>query len=85
MRITAMQSAVQGVQRAEQQLERSAANLSEAFTVSVSDEAASGPAPDVVEATVGQLRAVAAYKANLASLKTADEVNGVLVELAARR
>lgn len=64
---------------------QSAATLAEAFTVSVSDEAASGARPDVIDATVGQLRAVAAYKANLETLQTADELASVLVELAAKR
>jgi flagellar hook protein FlgE len=52
-------------------------------TVSISNEAKAGapPGTDLVEETANQSSAVAAYRANLKSLKTDDEVTGVLVNL----
>lgn len=86
MRVSAMQSGVEGVQRAERQFEKSADRLSKAFTVSLSEDAAKAEqAPDVAAEVVEQSRAVAAYKANLKTVQTADEVNGVVVELGERR
>ena len=38
-------------------------------------------APDVAAETTEQIRAVAAYKANLKTIQAADEVSGVVVEL----
>lgn len=53
--------------------------------VTVSRDAREGRGTDLIEETVGQIRAVRVYEANLASLKTSDEVNGVLVHLGQTR
>lgn len=90
MRIPAMQGAVEGVKRAEQKFEQSAGRVAQAFTVDISEEAAKADAakakaaPDIAQETAEQIRAVAAYKANLKTMQTADEVAGVVVELGKR-
>lgn len=85
MRISGLQSGVQGLQRAERQFEQSATEVSEAFSISLSPEAQSGAAPDAVKAMVDGLSAVAAYRANLKSIQTSDEISGVLISLSSAR
>jgi hypothetical protein len=85
MQISAFQSGVQGVQRAERQFEKSASDVSAAFSISLSPEAQSGLAPDPVQAMVGGLTAVAAYRANLKTLQTADDISGVVMGLVGSR
>jgi hypothetical protein len=82
MQISAFQSGVQGVQRAERQFEKSASDVSAAFSISLSPEAQSGLAPDPVQAMVGGLTGVATYRANLKTLQTADDISGVVMSLA---
>lgn len=57
--------------------------------VSISSEARAAPegasGTDLVDETARQSMAVAAYKANVKSLQTADEVSGVLVSLASQQ
>lgn len=85
MRVTAMQSAVEGVKRAEQKFEQTAGRIAQAFTIDISEDASTAAAaPDFAQETVEQIRAVAAYQANLKTLQTADEVTGVVVELGRR-
>lgn len=88
MRIPAMQSAVEGVKKAERKFEESAGRVAEAFTVNISEDASEAAnaarakaAPDIAAETTEQIRAVTAYKANLKTIQTADEVSGVVVEL----
>ena len=70
-----MQSGVQGLQRAERQFERVAQDR-----VSLS-----GGGADPVEEAVSSIRAVAAYRANLKSIQTADDVSGVVISLSNAR
>ncbi|MDP1824022.1 MAG: hypothetical protein Q8L48_12295 [Archangium sp.] len=76
MRISGLQSGVEGLRSAERQFERSASNIAAAFTVSIS-----GKQPDLVAETVSSLKAVAAYRANLEVLQTDQELSGVLISL----
>jgi flagellar basal body rod protein FlgG len=73
MMISPIQSGVQGLQRAERQFER------------VAQDRISISGGDPVEDTVSSIRAVAAYRANLKSIQTADEVSGVVISLSSAR
>ena len=68
-----MQSGVQGLQRAERQFER------------VAQDRVSISGGDPVEEAVSSIRAVAAYRANLKSIQTADDVSGVVISLSNAR
>lgn len=81
MVISGLQSGLQGLQRAERRLDQVASNVASAFQLSLSPEARSGVAPDLVQETVASISAVAAYRANLKSIQTDDELSGVLISL----
>ena len=78
-----MISGLQGIQRAERQFERSAQRVAEASSdsVTISPEARSGGAPDLVQETVSTIKAVAAYRANLKVLQTDQENFATLHQL----
>ncbi len=80
-------SATQGLQTATASLERSAvnvANLSVAQDrVSISPEARAG-GPDLIQETVTQMNASTAFKANLKTLRTAQELDLALFDMIRR-
>lgn len=92
MVINGLKSGLDGLQKATRRLDEIAFNvaqLTSSFEVSLSPEAQSGvvprATPDLATEMVGQITAVAAYKANLKSIQTADEVSGVLISILGNR
>lgn len=84
MVISGLSSALQGLQAAERRINESASNvarLTSSYEVSLSAEARSGAGPSLETELVGQISAVALYRANLKSIQTMDEVSGVLISL----
>jgi hypothetical protein len=71
-------SAINGIQTSLRAFDRSASMVAQA--ASATDSAASG-SPDLVDGIIGTNLAVVGLKANIAVLRTADEMLGTLLDI----